>query len=122
MSNQISGKVIKVPQPQTGSGKNGDWIKQEFIIETTEQYPKKVCLCAWGDKANFAAQLKHGQEVTVSFNVESREHSERWYTELRAWKIDTSGQENNSEQHNSEQPKSLSKKEEMEENPDDLPF
>ncbi len=122
MSNQISGKVIKVPQPQTGSGKNGEWYKQEFVIETSEQYPKKVCLSAWGDTGKFASQLKPNQEVTVFFNPESREHNERWYTELRVWKINTSDQENTSHEHTKEQPTSLSKKSELEEDSQNLPF
>ena len=37
---------------QTGEGKNGTWKKQDFVIETDGQYPKKVCLTIWGDKFN----------------------------------------------------------------------
>lgn len=91
MSLEISGKLIKILPEQTGSGKNGTWVKQEFVIETAEQYPKKICCAAWGDKAAQVKTLALGDLLKVSFNVESREYNERWYTELRAWKIDGQG-------------------------------
>ena len=87
MNLEIEGKVFKILPEQTGEGKFGKWIKQEFVIETTDQYPKKVCIAAWGDKTDALKQFKEGEHITVSFNPESREQSERWYTELKAWKI-----------------------------------
>jgi hypothetical protein len=87
----ITGKVIKVLPQQTGTGSKGAWFKQEFVIETNDQYPKKVCLSAWGDNCDMVDGLQKNEEVTVNFNVESREHNERWYTELRIWKIKKDG-------------------------------
>jgi hypothetical protein len=86
MSMDIKGKVIQLLAPQTGQGKKGVWKKQEFIIETQSQYPKKVCLSAWGDKID-QFRLQVGEMVTVSIELESREYNSRWYTEARAWKI-----------------------------------
>ena len=88
MNLEISGTIIKVLSPQTGSGKNGTWQKQDFIIETKDQYPKKVCCTAWGDKVNALKSLGEGDEVNVAINLESREYNERWYTEIKAWKIE----------------------------------
>ena len=84
----IKGRVIQLLALQTGEGKNGTWKKQDFVIETDGQYPKKVCISAWGDKINESA-LQIGNEVNISFDVESREYNGRWYTDLKAWKIDT---------------------------------
>jgi len=89
MALEITGKVINVLAEQTGSGKNGTWVKQDFVIETNEQYPKKVCFSAWGDKAAAIKNLAMGTPVKVSFNVESREFNGKWYTDLRIWKIET---------------------------------
>ena len=89
MALEISGKIIKILPEQTGSGKNGVWKKQDFILETMEQFPKKICIAAWGDKVDQIQSLNVGEEVKVAFNVESREYNERWYTDLKAWKIDT---------------------------------
>ncbi len=88
MALEISGRVLQILQEQTGTGKNGPWIKQEFVIETQEQFPRRICFSTWGDKAAAVKNLKNGDMVNVSFNAESREFNGRWYTDLRAWKID----------------------------------
>lgn len=87
MNLEITGIVKKIMPEVTGEGKFGKWQKQEFVIETKDQYPKKICFSAWGDKTDALKNLKEGETVTVSFNPESREYNERWYTDLRAWKI-----------------------------------
>lgn len=91
MSLEVSGKVLQILQEQSGEGKNGRWVKQDFVIETEEQFPKKVCFSTWGDKAAEVKKLSAGDSIIVSFNVESREYNGKWYTDLRAWKIQTSG-------------------------------
>lgn len=85
---ELQGKLVKVLSSVTGEGKNGAWIKQEFILETQEQYPKKVCISAWGEKVETLKRLQLGDLLKVAVNAESREYNERWYTELRGWKID----------------------------------
>ena len=86
----ISGKIIQFLPVQTGQGKNGPWKKQEFILETGDTYPKKICIAVWGDKIDMAS-FKPGDMVDVSFDVESREYNGRWYTDVKAWKIDVEG-------------------------------
>ena len=51
---EITGKIINLLSLQTGISKNGHWRKQDFIVETSGQYPKKVCISIWGDKINEA--------------------------------------------------------------------
>ena len=82
----ISGKIVQFLQLQTGQGKNGTWKKQEFILETGDNYPKKVCIAVWGDKIDMGS-FKTGDLVDVSFDVESREYNGRWYTDVKAWKM-----------------------------------
>lgn len=94
MALEIEGKVFKVLPEQSGEGRNGTWVKQEFVIETTDQYPKKICFSVWGDKTDMVKTLKIGENLKVSFNVESREFKEKWYTDLRAWKIDKADSNN----------------------------
>lgn len=94
MSLEVSGRLLKVLPQQRGAGKNGEWVKQDFVIETTEQYPKKVCFSAWGDKVNDLSRVNVGDSLTVNFNVESREYNERWYTDLRSWRITPMSQGN----------------------------
>jgi len=58
MALELSGKIIQLLAEQTGTGKNGQWLRQDFIIETQEQYPRKVCFSAWGDKVSLLKTLK----------------------------------------------------------------
>lgn len=123
MSNQVSGKIIKILPVVTGQGKNGDWIKQEFVIETADQYPKKICCGAWGAQATNMDSYKVGEKVTVHYNLESREYNEKWFTEVRVWKIvKDDGQRGPAQQEAKEPSKSLSDRSELAENESDLPF
>ncbi len=90
MSLEITGNLIQKLPMQSGvsasTGKN--WQKQQFVIETVEQYPRKICAMLWGDKADLLNQFNIGDMVKVSFDVESREYQGRWYTDVKAWKIE----------------------------------
>lgn len=87
---QLTAKLIQLLPLQTGTGKNGEWKKQDIIVETDAQYPKKVCISIWGDKIN-TSLLQIGKSLTISFDVESREYNGRWYTDVKAWKIEAAG-------------------------------
>jgi len=83
----ISGKIIAVLPLATGQGKNGTWRSQDYVLETGDQYPKKVCFNLFNDKID-QFPLAIDDQVNVSFDVESREYNGRWYTTVRAWKIE----------------------------------
>lgn len=84
---QLTAKLVQLLPLQTGAGKNGAWKKQDIIVETGGTYPKKVCISIWGDKINETV-LKVGSQLAISFDVESREYNGRWYTDVKAWKIE----------------------------------
>lgn len=83
---ELTGKIVQLLPEQSGQGKNGTWRKQEFIIETNDQYPKKVCVSVWGDKID-QFPIVENKEVTASINIESREYNGRWYTDVRVWRL-----------------------------------
>ncbi|MDO9152503.1 MAG: DUF3127 domain-containing protein [Paludibacter sp.] len=84
---EISGKIIAVLPMTSGEGKNGLWRSQDYVLETADQYPKKVCFNLFGDKIDqFSVAID--DVVNVSFDIESREYNSRWYTSIRAWKVD----------------------------------
>ena len=92
MPNEIIGRIFKFAGETTGQGSNGPWVKSTVILETTtDRYPKKIACQFWTDKANEIKNYKVGDEVRVSFDVESREYNDRWYTDLRAWKVERMG-------------------------------
>lgn len=85
---EIKGKIIHVLPLQQGVSKAGnEWKKQEYVLETLEQYPRKVCFDLFGDKADqYRAEI--GDEVILSFDIESREYNGRWFTSIRGWKLE----------------------------------
>lgn len=89
---QISAKLIQILPLQSGNGKNGEWKKQDIIVETQEQYPKKICVSVWGDKIP-SQPLIVGINLLIDIDIESREYNDRWYTDVKAWKIQVSGEE-----------------------------
>lgn len=89
---EITGRIINILPEETGEGRNGPWKKQNFILETQDQYPKKVCITVWGDKVNLSS-FGENELVTASINIESREYNSRWYTDVKAWKIVKAGQQ-----------------------------
>ena len=89
----ISGIVLNILPLQTGKSKAGNqWQKQDFILETGGQYPRKVCICLFGDNVD-KFPLQVGQSVTASVDIESREFNGRWYTDVRAWNVVYNGQQ-----------------------------
>ncbi len=84
---KITAKLTQILPLQTGFGKNGQWRKQDVIIETDGQYPKNICISIWGDNIN-ENQLIIGNQLNIDFEIESREFNGKWYTDVKAWKID----------------------------------
>jgi hypothetical protein len=92
---ELSGKIVQILAKQTGEGKNGTWEKQDYIIETQGQYPKKVCFSVWGAKIS-SSNIQMGEFINIGMDIESREYNGRWYTDIRAWKVDRPGANNGS--------------------------
>ena len=85
---EVVGKIIQVLPIQEGVGRNGNpWKLQGYVLETFDQYPRKVHFEVFGEDRIKANPCDLDQVVTVSFDIESREFNGRWYTSIRAWKI-----------------------------------
>lgn len=121
---ESTGKVIQLLGEQTGEGRNGKWRKREYVIETSEQFPKKICFNLWGEKID-QFPMKEGDVVKVSFDIESREFNGRWYTDVKAWKVENGAKSTSGGQKPAEQVDSSSEAPEYNAPPmteDDLPF
>ncbi len=101
-----TGKLTEILAPKSGkSAKGNDWIVQEFVIETEEKYPKKICLQLFGeDKINSLGVFKIGDLITVDFDVESRKYNGRWYTQCNAWRITNKQAQTTAQSSAQEQP------------------
>lgn len=85
---EVVGKIIQVLPAQEGVGRNGNpWKVQPYVLETLENYPRKVHFEVFGEDRIKQNPCDIDQLVTVSFDIESREFNGRWYTSIRAWKI-----------------------------------
>jgi hypothetical protein len=87
MDLQIKGTVKQILEEKSGEGRNGPWRKRDFILETEGKYPKKVCITQWGDKID-EDNVKEGETLAVSIDIQSREYKGNWYTDVKAWKIE----------------------------------
>lgn len=86
---EIKGKIIAALPLQSGTAKStgNPWKKREYVLETQETYPRKVCFNLFGERVD-QYPMNVGDDVTVSFDLESREYNGRWYTDVRAWKVE----------------------------------
>ena len=88
---EITGKIVKTLDVQTGTSKDGkEWKKQSFLVETTEQYNNLYCIDIFGAEKvdNFAKYQKVGNNVKVTFNVNTNEWNGKYFTSLQSWRID----------------------------------
>ena len=91
---KIVGRLIQVIQGTEYNGKNGKSFKGGFIIETQEQFPKKIHFDLWGqDKCNAVAVVPSNTLIEVSFDLESREYNGKWYTNARCYNFDYANQQ-----------------------------
>ena len=94
MALELEGKIARKMNVQSGTTARGAWSKQEFVFEYQEgNFPSQVCMHVWGDdKVKELDKYQVGDKVKVSFNLSSREYNGRWYTDVRAWRIEPVGQ------------------------------
>ena len=93
MAMELEGRIVRKLSVQSGNSARGTWSKQEFIFEYQEgNYPSQVCMNVWGEeKVKDLDKYQIGDKVKVSFNLSSREYNGRWYTDVRAWRIEPAG-------------------------------
>lgn len=85
---EISGKLIQILPNVEGDSARGHWVRGGFVIETGDDYPRKVAFTAFGeDRVAMYRNIPMNTMVTVTFTPESREFNERWYTDLRCSRI-----------------------------------
>ncbi len=90
MALELEGRIARKLNVQTGTSARGAWAKQEFIFEYQEgNFPTQICMNVWGDdKVRDLEKYHVGDKVKVSINLSSREYNGRWYTDVRAWRIE----------------------------------
>ena len=93
MAMELEGRIAQKLAVQTGTSARGTWSKQEFVLEYQDgSFPAQVCMNVWGDdKVRELDKYQVGDKIKASIKVSSREYNGRWYTDVRAWKIEPAG-------------------------------
>ena len=88
---EVTGVIKQILNVEQGTSKAGkEWKKLNFILESKDgEYTNTICFDVFGEEKvdNFVKFNNVGDNVTVSFNVSSREYNERWYTQTSAWMV-----------------------------------
>ena len=84
---ELQGRVIAVMEPREGTSARGPWKSQQYVIETHDQYPKKMVFDIFGAEGINQLAIKAGEEIMVSFDVDAHEYNGRWFNNIRAWNI-----------------------------------
>lgn len=87
MNLELTGRITQILPLEQGVSKAGNaWRKQVLILETQDQYPRKVAISLLNDNIDkYAIQV--GTVITAHLDIESREWNGKWYTEVKAWQI-----------------------------------
>lgn len=85
----ITGKIIVVMPAKSGvaASTGNPWKVQSYVIETHDQYPRRMCFDVFGEDKINTFNIQVGQELTVSFDIDAREYQGRWFNSIRAWKV-----------------------------------
>ena len=84
---EIQGKIIAVLPTRSGTSARGtQWSSQTSVIETQEQYPKKLAFDVINDKID-QFNIQVGEFLTVQFDINAREYNGRWFNSVNAWNV-----------------------------------
>ena len=62
---ELSGRIIAVLPERSGTSARREWKAQSFVIETHDQYPRKMVFDVFGAERLQRFNIKSGDEVTV---------------------------------------------------------
>lgn len=84
---EITGRIIEVLPERSGMSARGEWKSQSFVIETRDQYPRKMVFDVFGAERLQRFNIKGNDEVTVFFDIEARQYQDRWFNNIRAYDV-----------------------------------
>lgn len=87
---EIIGKAIAALPVKSGvSQRTGEqWQSREYVIETQEQYPKRMCFEVFGIEKLKEFNIRNNDLIKVHFDITAREYNGKWYNSIRAWKVE----------------------------------
>lgn len=91
---EVQGKIIAILPANSGvSQRTGNpWCTQTFVLETIEQYPKKIPFEVFGEDRIRQFGLQMGETVTIHFDVDGREWNGKWFAKVSCYNVTRAGQ------------------------------
>ncbi|MBR4388801.1 MAG: DUF3127 domain-containing protein [Prevotella sp.] len=83
----LQGKIIQILPERSGSSARGEWKVGEFVMETIEQFPKRMVFSVWGADRLSRFNIQQGQDVHVFFDINAREYNGKWYNSVQAYDV-----------------------------------
>ena len=84
---ELQGKIIVVLPERSGVSQRGNqWRSISYVLETQEQYPKKLAFDVTNDKID-QLNIQFGEILTVQFDINAREYNGRWFNSVNAWNV-----------------------------------
>ncbi len=85
---EFEGTVYKIMPVTKGESVRGPWQRQDVVFEYNDggNFSRKICVTFF-NRPDDVSKLREGAAYQVSVNVESREYQGRWYTDIRAWRL-----------------------------------
>ncbi len=85
---EIQGKIIAVLPAKSGTSARGQWKSQQYVLETEEQYPKRLLFDVFGDDKINQFAIKENERLKVSFDPRAEMKDGHWYGGNRAWNVE----------------------------------
>ena len=87
---ELTGKIIAVLTERGGtSARTGsEWKLGTYVLETMDQYPRKMCFEVFGADRIQQFNIQLGEILTVSFDIDAHEYQGRWFNGIRAFRVD----------------------------------
>lgn len=87
---ELAGKVIAILEARSGVSRTtgNPWMMQDYVIETHEQFPRKMVFNVFGEDKIKQFNIQMGEEINVFFDINAREYQGRYYNDIRAWRVD----------------------------------
>lgn len=85
----VVGKIIAALPPKSGTSQSTGkpWQVNTYVLQTNEQTPKNIAFDVFGAERVEQYNLKVGDMVTVSIDIDAHEYNGRWYNQIRAWNV-----------------------------------
>lgn len=91
---EFEGTVYKILPVTKGTSARGEWQRQDVVFDYNDggNFSRKICVTFF-NRPDDVAKLREGATYNISVNVEAREYNGRWYTDVRAWRLQPKQQE-----------------------------